>query len=597
MTFVKGFRNRVLRNPIFALLGGFAIAGLGAGFVLLVLYWTAPLTAPELQGTVAYKSASFVLHYDKNSPERKDHEQLSRILERELAELGDLLRVDRDLIPTPIDVFVHDDVSALQASVIQRKGGRTASVYLAPLDLLVGEEPRTRLAELVLAFGWGRCDSQILQSGMRLCVAGPERSFHSVIAALPERLLLPLSTLIALDAKERIPKSLYQVFDSPYSPAGIASLGGTKEVLDLATQSDRSPENVPTLEAASFIQFLIETKGGIEAVKQAWGRGRIEELLKRITSDAVTQLEVAWLQEARKKGKDAPDYPYWHAYYLLESGDPDTAYAETRKWFSEALSDEERLLVGQCALTVGVFSDVSVLVESRPSGATAELSELLTLYEGWTVKEAEGLRLLCPAGGLESDEAFLRGIDQAYSTIITRLELVANQLPSKITVFVYADEPSRDRGAFLLPFPAEQSAIFHVVRTENLARLLGEVLPSYAWGKRTYSRLLRTGLAIALLETHEHLTAEGCRLWREGRWIPLSRLSFGAADQETVEIEAGLLVDHLLTTFGVPALRMIWVVTSPFDRYLSLDTAIGEICGTTRSAIEDSLFGILLHCY
>jgi len=73
-------------------------------------------------------------------------------------------------------------------------------------------------------------------------------------------------------------------------------------------------------------------------------------------------------------------------------------------------------------------------------------------------------------------------------------------------------------------------------------------------------------------------------------------VSFGTADPETVEVEAGLLVHYLLKTFGPQDVRAIWVATSPLDRYLSVDTALEEVCGITRRQIEDSLFSSFLHC-
>ena len=94
----------------------------------------------------------------------------------------------------------------------------------------------------------------------------------------------------------------------------------------------------------------------------------------------------------------------------------------------------------------------------------------------------------------------------------------------------------------------------------------------------------------------EHLLEQGCQLWRDGQWVSLSVLDFGAGNRETVEVEAGLLAHFLLETFGAKVVREIWISTSPFDRYLSVDTALEEICGTNREQIEAFLFSSLLNC-
>jgi len=68
------------------------------------------------------------------------------------------------------------------------------------------------------------------------------------------------------------------------------------------------------------------------------------------------------------------------------------------------------------------------------------------------------------------------------------------------------------------------------------------------------------------------------------------------ASQRTVEVEAGLLMHYLLEKYGGKALREVWIATSPLDRYLSLDTALAEVCATTREKIEEALFSSLLSC-
>lgn len=583
--------RRWYQHPVVTTLGGLALGGIGLGFlILLSLHFIVPSTRPETKGALSYQSEHFVLWYNKDSPAKDGHEELLTHLEEELEDLIEFLDVDSALIPKPIDVFVHDDISALQSSIFKRKSGQSSSIYRAPLDLLIEEAPRGRLAELVLAFGWGECHSQILQIGMRLLATFPERNLHAAIAALPERLFIFLSELVAREDRGFIPETIYQIADSPYSSSGIGSLTAIKEVLDLSTRSNEVEEDLLVLGAGSFVQFLVETRGGIDIIRQAWGRGGTEFRLKQITSDSMTQLGQFWATEARNRGETAPDYPYWRAYYLLGSGEPDAAYREARPWADNpSLTERESFLLGQCGAAVGAFDELGALFQQAQSDVTTRLEQLSELYGSWTVREAEGMRLLFQAGVEESAEAILDEVKWAYSEIRRRLAFAENQLPERLTIFVYTDVPSRDRGSSFFNFSIEQSAIFHVVQTEDIVRCLGEALPSFAWGKRTYSSLLRTGLVKAVFETREDLVAEGCRLLREGRWISLDKVSFQTGDQATVEIETGLFIDYLLVTFGIPAVRAVWIATSPLGRYLSLETALEEICGTTRGEIEEAL--------
>jgi len=168
--------------------------------------------------------------------------------------------------------------------------------------------------------------------------------------------------------------------------------------------------------------------------------------------------------------------------------------------------------------------------------------------------------------------------------MIDTLDLATSDLPERMSLFFYPDEETRDRGESLIPLSWEKNATLHLLPGDDFAYRMGEVLPVYAWGKDTYSRLLRAGVAVALSKDEDLL------------WFSLSSIDFGMASQRTVETEAGLLVDYLLDTYGGESLREIWIATSPLDRYLSFDAALTEVCATTREEMEESLFSSLLSC-
>lgn len=221
---------------------------------------------------------------------------------------------------------------------------------------------------------------------------------------------------------------------------------------------------------------------------------------------------------------------------------------------------------------------------------------LLILYEGWTVTEARGLRIFVSPQISRERCPEISQIERAFERIIEGLALSTNDLPERMTLFFYPDTETRDRGDSLIPLSSEKNAALYLLPEDDAAYLMAEVLPAYSWGKDTYSRLLRAGVAIALSRSEELLTTQGCQLRHEGRWCSLPIVSFGTADPDTVEVEVGLLVHYLLKTFGSQDVRAIWAATSPLDRYLSVDTALEEVCGITRRQIEDSLFSSFLHC-
>jgi hypothetical protein len=594
---VKSLFEKIVRHPVVSLFGGLAIGGIAIGIAILILVLVVePVATPELEGTVYYKEGDFVLRYQKDSAGREDHAVLAEVLKQDYEELLDLLDVNPDLVPTPIDVFVHDDVSSMQTSISKRKSPEARSVYLAPLDLLVGEDPRGRMAELILAFGWGRCGSQILHAGTRLYATEPERDFHAVVAALPDRLFLSLPELIRAEERGRFPESLYQQFDSPYSPVSIA-FSNLRKLFGLSVHGEISPEDILVLEAASFIQFLIETKGGIRAVKQAWGRGSTVNLLNRIDSAPPEEMGTRWYEAGIEEGRGAPDFPFLSVYYLLGGGFPDTAWTRSSTWHVEDLSQDEIILAVRCSIAVGAFTEARALISYIEEEDTKDdMQDLLTLYKGWTVTEARGLRIFVSPQVSQEGWPEISQIEQVYERMINKLALPPSDLPERMTLFFHSDTETREQGESLIPLSLEKNATLHLLPEDNVAYRVGEVLPVYAWGKDTYSRLLRAGVAMALSCDENLLVEEGCGLRQEGRWFSLSSIDFGMASQRTVEVEAGLLLHYILKTYGGEALRKIWVATSPLDRYLSFDTALTEVCATTREEIEESLFSSLLSC-
>ena len=590
------FRYKLKNKPLLSLIGGFAIAAAAFGIlIVIILVFVEPMSAPERAGTVHFHADHFNLWYRKKAAGISGHAALAIELNRELDELVNLLDVDQKLIPDPIDVFVHDDINEMQASIAKRKAPESRGGYMAPLDLLVGESPRRRLAELVLAFGWGQCGSRFLEQGVALYASAPQRNFHGVIAALPNRLYYTLPELIAIEGRGGFEESIYEQYDSPYSRV-LIGFGNYKDLLELSAKDAGDPANITGLEAASFVQYVIEHLGGMKEVKRIWGKGKTERLLARI-GPSITDLSREWHDAAIVAGEAAGDYPYLKVYYSLANGDPDAAWGLAQELVSDNPSQDDLLLAGRCAVSVGAFGRAREIAERITDGKKKEeLQGYLDLYEGWRVTEAEGLRFLVSPGiATGRMEDMISRARTGYGRIVDELGLGVGERPQPMTIFVYEDDVARIRGKKLVPLLPIQNGTLHVVSADDTTYAMAQMLPAYAWGKDTYSRLLRTGLAVALSRSKDELVQQGCALRSSDSWVPLARADFGAAGEETIRVEAGLMLRYLLDE-GVQNVRKVWIATSPADLYLSVDDALVRVFGKTREQIENVLLSSVLIC-
>jgi len=224
------------------------------------------------------------------------------------------------------------------------------------------------------------------------------------------------------------------------------------------------------------------------------------------------------------------------------------------------------------------------------------LQRYIDLYSNWKVLNSEGLRLLTsPEVPAEDSQKLLLQAENGYETIVGKLGLAAGDLPHPLTIFVYDNSEARQVGAGLVPLSPVLNGTLHIMLTEDPGYAIAQILPAYAWGKDTYSRLLRTGLAVALSRSKDDLVQQACALRSEGTWLPLDRVDFGVTDEKTIEIEAGLMLRYLLDD-SVQKVREVWIATSPLGLYLSVDAALERVLGVTRKDIEKSLVSSVLIC-
>jgi len=585
------------KKPLAGLIGGFAVAAVAIGIVVLVIWlFIEPMSAPEQTGTVQFHVAHFNLWYQKDAAGIADRIALAKQLQHDLGELVDLLQVDPDLIPDPIDVFVHDDLSSMQSSIAKRKNPESRGGYIAPFDLLASESPRRRLAELVLAFGWGQCGSRLLEHGVSLYASDPDRNFHAVIAALPRRLYHPLQELILMENRGGFPESIYERYDSPYSRV-LIGLADYKKLLDLSASEADTLSDIGALEAASFVQYLIEHMGGMRELKRIWGKGSTERLLARVEGVSIADLGNAWYATGRDEGSTASDYEYLQVYYLLADGKSDVAWNLARELMANDSSQEALFLAGRCAVSVGEMDEAKEIVSRlEDQKQKRELQNYLDLYADWSVSNRNGLRfVISPHISAENSQKLISRAQRVYVRIIDQLALDGTDVPQPLVVFVYGDSESLQVGEGLVPLSSVQNGMLHIMAADDIAYDMARVLPAYAWGNDTYSRLLRSGLAVALSCSRDELVEQACALCSKGTWIPLTRVDFGVADEKTIKIEAGLMLRYLLDN-SVQDVREVWIATSPLGLYLSVDAALKRVFGKTRKEIEETLVSSVLLC-
>ncbi len=579
-------------------IGGLLLGGLGAlVFVVLLNYVIQPQMSVETRGLVAVQGERFNVWYHKGSPHRDGYPALHGRLVVSFAELLSRLHVEADDIPSPIDVLVHDTPLQMQASIVQRKSTVSTHTFYAVIDLLAGEDPYRRLAEAVLAFGWGECRSQLLYTGMRLVAGQPERGFHAPVAAAPVRFRYALPELLRLEQSGAFEKTLYQLFDSPYSPS--MALGSLENIAALyavfgSAGGLAEEEDLAALQAASLVQYLIGCNGGVEAIQRVWGPGTTTALLERLACGPLDELSATWLEVASAQGREEEEYPYYRPLHLFESGAYDAAHRLTSGWKEQGLPKDRQLLAIRCALSVGAFDEAYRRIEGGDvDRETVEAWD--ALYRGWNAVSEDGVRVY----GMETETQLAQraaNVHGARDLVRDRLGLSANELPQVMTVFFYNDAEAAQTGRVVTPNDDAQRTAWHVTTEADLVGVFAETLPAYAYGLETSSSLLRTGLAAALTTPFEELVERGCRLLESGEWTPLWQLGFGGEDPELLEIEMGLAIGLALDRHGPEVIRALWAATARLGGGMSLASALEATVGTSWHGVEEELQNSVLVC-
>jgi len=584
-----------LRKPWIMTIGGLILGGFGALiFVVLINYVIQPKMSVETRDISEIRGDQFNVWYHEGSPYRTSHAELNRLLEASLDDLLVRLDVEPSAIPLPIDVLVHDDSRQLQTSIAQRKTAAGTHTFYAVLDLMAGEDPYPRMTELVLAFGWGECFSQLLYEGTRRIFVHHDRNHHAAIAAAPVKLRFSVEDLLQLESSGVFAQTIYQQFDSPFSSRlALSSLEGIASFYSAFGSGGIPEEDLESLQAASLVEYLIERYGGIDALREVWGPGSTRALLERLTGEAIEELTSAWWDAAIDQGTASAEYDYYRALYSFEAGSFEEAYRLVEAWNADDLSPAGLALAVRASLAAGAFDEAATWAGA--AGGDGQLAEWVALYEGWSRFDDDGLTVLGDLSAAEAD-TLASEVRAAKTLVASALALTSEQVPAWMTVFCYGDEAGRRAGNGVTPTENSQRTAWHIVSGEDVAWTLASSLPSYAYGIASASNLLQTGLAAVITIPRADLEAAGCEIFLGGNWTPLWQLGFGGVPSSLFRTESGLLIGHVIDEQGLEVVPELWRATARLGGGHSLDSALLEYAGTSRREIEEELLNTVLVC-
>lgn len=600
MNMATGNDRREFRRQLFFSLGGLAIGLAVAGLIaLLINNVIEPTMQVETQDLVKFRGDRFTIWYHVDSPNMGSRTKLLPRLEEDLSNLLTQLNVSVEDIPLPIDVLVHDNPEMMQQTTLRRKSGRAMYTFYSMIDLLVDEDPYARLSELVLAFGWGKCSSQLLYKGMLMHITFPDRDFHAPLAAAPIRLLHSLDDLLKLESIDQFEETLYQQYQSPFSARlAMGTFEGIGEFRTMfATVGDASAEyDIASLQAASFVQYLIECAGGLEAFRSIWGPGTTEALIDRLTCGPLTELFDEWLTVIQATDPSAPEYAYYHARFLFEAGETAAAAQATETWSPSNLSSSQSLLAVRTQLAVGNFDAAAWFASGAEITSSAVLQAWVAAYDGWEQVTEGRVTVLGNKDRAAVLDERLHEVQTAYRAATEALGFTEGELPEHITMFYYETEAARKLGASIIPASSIHQTVWHISSQDNPVEQFIVTLPSFVTKKETASNLLRRGLSAAVTWLRDDLISAGCELVRAGEWTPLWRVGFGGLPDRLFEVQTGLMILYIVETFGMDVIPDLWVATARIGGGASLDTAIRNVLGISRTDIEQTLLDSVLIC-
>ena len=582
------------RSFAVSLVGGLAIGFLGFGLAAaLVFFGIRPSIERGTRGLDSYREGDVRVWYTSKSGGVIDPESVRAETEALMVETAEWIHVDPRELPLPIEVFLHQDMNELVSSVVNRDSDYR-SLNWTTLDRLPWEDPRVRVSELVLAYGWGECTSQILYAGMALYAAYPDRDFHTFVAALPEQARHSMSELISLESSGSFPQTFYQAYASPFVMRFGISLAATKRHFDIPKFFSHIPEKHQLyLESASLVQYLIEDLSSMDAVRAAWEVGFSANILPGLTGLSPDELTLRWHEAALRDGLGASDYPVQHVRLLIESGDCEEVFEITESWSAIDTTPERLELMIVSSVLVGEFDRAMTLIDQAQG--TDEpvdpgvLQWTRDLVEGSTITTGS-VRIISASSTSPSDPELLR-IRETADALGEMLGALDTEPLGLATVVVYADPQQWEQATKITSSFGIPSTLTEVVEGEDIPLAMARVLLLCMLGE-TRSKLLERGSALMVSSDRSELITEAARLQREGKWQPFGTLSYMGRDAGDADVQSACLVQAILDEFGSSKFREIWRSTSTLGDGYCLDTALRTCVGITREELEDLILAV-----
>ncbi len=592
-------KRKDLRRQILFSVAGIGIGLLVAGLIaLLINNVIEPTMQVETRDLVEFPGETFSLWYHVESPYKNTRNELREELEEDLDVLLARLQVNREDIPLPIDVLVHDTPAMMQSTTLRRKSATALYSFYSVIDLLHGEDPLQRLAELLLAFGWGNCRSQLIYVGMLANIVESDRDFHMPVAAAPDRFILSLGDLLAQESAGQFEETLYQRYQSPFSARlAVGSFENMGEFLTmLTTLDDEAAEyGIADFEAASLVKYLIDCSGGLEAFRAAWGPGTTAALLDRLSCGTLDEIFEGWMASVHASDYEGDDFDYYRARFQFESGELRSAAGITDGWGPSGLSTSKSTLAWRTQIAAGDIQHASTFASSADANARDTLEAWQDVYEEYSMTQ-DGAYSVLSSGSEASRMDILDKVRSAYERVVAELALDGYVLPSHVTVIYYDDEASRELGKTAVPIDDTHRTLWHVATGDDLVATFAVTLPSYVVKKVTASNLLRTGLIAALTIDRDELIRRGCEILLAGDWTPLWRVGFGGIPEEILQTQTGLMMMYVLETYTAKVIPLLWTATARIGGGKSLDSAFNDVLDTSRTGIESELVESVLNC-
>ena len=582
------------RNIVLSLVGLLTGIAVAAMLALLINFVIQPKMQKETWGRESFSYGDFVLWYPNESAHIKTRDTLSETLAFEFAELLPTLGINRNELPEIIDVFIHENISQLMRSVALRKGQDTMN-SAAPLDLIAGEDPRQGLAELIVCHGWGKSNSQVAYRGLITYLSNPEMNFFVPVAALPLTMRISPREIATLELGGLYPYTFYQQFVAPYSKRYILTLEDFAEYVSIPDRIVGSQDlDLPSLLAASLIQFIVEDVASLQILHDNWTGSNTTRMLESVSSLSLDELNLSWYVQAALRGAgDASGL--WHARFATQSGDFTLAHSLTSAWGEEDLTKEQLEIFLLSAILFGDFPGAARLLASSES---AVLPQELSLWADRVINmnrvTSDGIDLSANLPLTEMHHLLLQ-MEDVLANAQMNLGISSEALPLPLRVILYEDSGARDRGAALTQPDLSANPSIHLSAGGNAMEDLAISICSLGWGE-TRSSLLAKGVSRLLVEGITSVRESACHARANGDWNSWVRLCLQPAEDPIISVEMGLYVACILDLYAKPLMNDLWHLTTVWGGSHSVKGAIQSIEGMDFLALEERVQYMLSSC-